>query len=185
MNAIVAFSRAVDFAARKHADQRRKGATAEPYINHPIEVARMLAEATDGNDLDLVIAGLLHDILEDTATGRPELEALFGRVVAELVAEVSDDKSLPQAQRKQLQILHTPQKSVRAKLIKIADKTSNIRGIVTGPPVDWTLERKHDYFTWSLAVIVGCRGINSRLESLFDEAYHSGLAQLGQHSPGA
>ncbi len=60
-NAILTLTKALNFAARKHTDQRRKGEREEPYINHLAEVARLLADATDGDDLDLVLAGLLHD----------------------------------------------------------------------------------------------------------------------------
>lgn len=79
MNGIIGISRALDFAARKHAHQRRKGLKAEPYINHLTEVALHLAEASDGNDPQLVMAGLLHDTIEDTETTRDELAAAFGK----------------------------------------------------------------------------------------------------------
>ena len=115
---IVQFARALDFAARKHAHQRRKGELEEPYINHLAEVTQMLAAATEGRDTVLVVAGLLHDTIEDTETTFDELEARFGREVADLVAEVSDDKSLRKAERKRLQIEKTPTKSDRAKMIK-------------------------------------------------------------------
>ena len=64
--AVVDLMRALDFAARKHGDQRRKGAAAEPYINHLTEVARLVAEATEGKDTPSVVAALLHDTIEDT-----------------------------------------------------------------------------------------------------------------------
>ena len=178
LNAVVALCRALDFAARKHIDQRRKGARAEPYLNHLAEVARLLAEATGGDDPALVIAGLLHDTLEDTATSRAELVAAFGTDVADLVAEVSDDKSLASAERKRLQIEHAASRSARAKLIKIADKTSNLRGIATSPPADWSSARKRTYFEWAVAVVAGCRGVNPRLEGWFDDAYRTGVAAL-------
>src|SRR5262249_11951927 len=91
-NPVLLFARALDFAARKHAHQRRKGELAEPYVNHLSDVARLLAEATNGEDATLVVAGLLHDTLEDTETTFDELGKEFGREVADLVAEVTDDK---------------------------------------------------------------------------------------------
>jgi len=161
---------ALDFAARKHAGQRRKGVTAEPYLNHLAEVAQLLAEATAGEDPILVAGGLLHDSIEDTGTTHAELVAAFGVEVADLVREVTDDKALPKAERKRLQILHAPHKSSRAKLLKLADKTSNLRALLASPPVDWPLVRQQEYFDWAAAVVAGCRGLNASLEARFDAA---------------
>ena len=135
---IVLLARAADYAARQHIAQRRKGERAEPYINHLTEVAALLAEATDGADVVLLAGGLLHDTLEDTDATYEDLEQRFGPEVAALVAEVTDDKSLPKEERKRLQIDKTPSKSRRAKLLKIADKTSNLRSMVNSPPKGWT-----------------------------------------------
>ncbi len=92
---IVQFARALDFAARKHAHQRRKGELEEPYINHLAEVTQMLAAATEGRDTVLVVAGLLPDTIEDTETTFDELEARFGREVADLsgVSAFETDRS--------------------------------------------------------------------------------------------
>jgi (p)ppGpp synthase/HD superfamily hydrolase len=122
-------TRAAEFAARQHVGQRRKGAAQEPYINHLSEVAYLLAETTEEPDAVLVAAGWLHDTLEDTSTTKAELEASFGPHVAEIVTEVTDDKSLPKHQRKQ----HAAEKSRSARLIKIADKTSNLRSLASSP----------------------------------------------------
>ena len=130
---LVQLARAADYAARQHIAQRRKGERAEPYVNHLIEVAALLAEATAGDDVVLLMGGLLHDTLEDTDTTYEDLEQRFGAEVAALVAEVTDDKSLPKEERKRLQITKTPGKSRRAKLLKIADKTSNLRGLMHKP----------------------------------------------------
>jgi (p)ppGpp synthase/HD superfamily hydrolase len=161
---------AADFAAKRHANQRRKGAAGEPYINHLAEVAMLLAGATGGNDAALVAAGFLHDTLEDTPTEYEELAALFGSDVADLVAAVTDDKSLPKAERKRLQVEHTPKKSVRARLLKLADKISNVRSLATSPPADWDVARALDYVDWAEGVAAGCRGLNATLEHLFDAA---------------
>jgi (p)ppGpp synthase/HD superfamily hydrolase len=132
---------AADFAARRHAGQRRKGVAGEPYVNHLLEVAALLAEATGGNDAALVAAALLHDTLEDTATEYEELDARFGPEIAALVAAVTDDKSLPKAERKRRQIASARAASARAKLLKIADKTSNVRALVVSPPTNWDVAR--------------------------------------------
>src|SRR5271167_1819859 len=90
----VAVLKAADAAARWHVHQRRKGAAQEPYINHPLEVAALVAEATDGNDPNLVTAALLHDVMEDCKVPYSQIVDTFGTDVADLVAEVTDDKTL-------------------------------------------------------------------------------------------
>ena len=175
-----AIARAFDFAARKHAGQRRKGQAAEPYVNHLAEVARLVAEATGGEDTVVVLGALLHDTIEDTGTTAAELKQEFGADVAALVAEVTDDKALPKAERKRLQVEKAPHKSARAKMIKLADKTSNLRSIAASPPVEWDWERQRDYFEWAGRVADGCRGVNPQLERWFDEARANGIAALGR-----
>lgn len=179
-NPTIDLMRALDFAARKHAGQTRKGAAAGPYINHLAEVADLLARATDGADPVVVLGGLLHDTLEDTATTRAELEDAFGAEVAALVAEVSDDKSLPKSERKRRQVEHAPNLSTRAKMLKLADKTSNVAAIASDPPTDWDSARRLEYVHWAQAVIVHCRGVNQRLEAGFDEACAATLAAIGE-----
>jgi (p)ppGpp synthase/HD superfamily hydrolase len=176
---LVLLARAADYAARQHIAQRRKGARAEPYVNHLIEVAALLAEATDGSDVVLLMGGLLHDTLEDTDATYDDLVERFGPEVASLVAEVTDDKSLPKEERKRLQITKTPAKSRRAKLLKIADKTSNLRGLVASPPVGWTEARLRDYVVWANDVVQSCRGLNPRLEAAFDEAHAKASRHFG------
>ena len=176
---LVLLAQAADFAARRHAGQRRKGEDGEPYINHLAEVAALLAEATGGEDIVLVLAGYLHDTLEDTETTYQEVSERFGPEVAAIVAEVTDDKSLPQKERKRLQVETTPKKSWRAKLLKIADKTSNLRGLVASPPKDWTAERLRDYVDWAEQVVRSCRGLNATLEVAFDAAHEAARKRYG------
>lgn len=172
---VLLITRALDFAARKHVDQRRKGLAAEPYINHLAEVARLLAEATDGADANLVAAGLLHDTIEDQGVRYEELVEAFDQDVADLVREVTDDKTLEKAERKRLQVEHAPHKSERARMLKIADKTSNLRAIRNSPPADWSEERKREYFDWAGRVVAGCRGVSAYLEAEFDAAWQRGV----------
>jgi (p)ppGpp synthase/HD superfamily hydrolase len=179
-NAVLLFARALDFAARKHVHQRRKGELAEPYVNHLSDVARLLAAATNGEDITVVIAGLLHDTLEDTETTFGELAKEFSQEVAELVAEVTDDKSLSKAERKRLQIETAPHKSVRARLIKLADKTSNLHSLISSPPKDWSAERIRDYIDWAGKVVAGCRGVSPYLEAEFDRARRRAKAAVRQ-----
>src|SRR5262249_2396266 len=92
---LVTILQALHFAASKHRDQRRKGAEASPYINHPIEVAELLARVGAVTDIVTLQAAILHDTLEDTQTSAAELNAVFGPEVREVVAEITDDKQLP------------------------------------------------------------------------------------------
>jgi guanosine-3',5'-bis(diphosphate) 3'-pyrophosphohydrolase len=158
---------AASFAAQKHREQRRKDVDATPYINHPLEVARILTEAGI-EDTDVLVAAILHDTIEDTETTAEELTAAFGERVCALVLEVTDDKSLPKAERKRLQVLNAPKKSDGAKMIKLADKIANLRDIKNSPP-KWSVERKAAYFTFAEEVVAGCRGVSARLELAFDQ----------------
>lgn len=162
---------AARFAAEKHAPQRRKGVAGEPYVNHLIEVAQLIAASSDVLDTHLVMAGLLHDTIEDCGVTFQELEQQFGQDVANLVAEVTDDKSLPKARRKALQVENAPKKSVRAQVIKLADKISNLRSMLDSPPADWDLERRRQYFEWAHQVVSGLKQPNPLLKAEFDAIY--------------
>jgi GTP diphosphokinase / guanosine-3',5'-bis(diphosphate) 3'-diphosphatase len=167
-------TRAFDFACRKHAKQRRKGEGAEPYVNHLAEVADLVAQATEGKDADLVIAALLHDTVEDQDVKREELVALFGEDVARIVLEVTDDKTLDKDVRKRLQVEHAAHISRQARILKIADKTSNLRSIQHSPP-PWPASRKRRYFAWAQAVVSQARGVNPWIEAAFDREYEAAL----------
>lgn len=160
---------AADYAARKHRSQRRKGADGDPYINHPLQVAKMLAEVGGINDVEILTAALLHDVVEDTETSPDEIEEIFGARVRSLVMEVTDDKSLPKAERKRKQVEHAPHLSDAAKQIKIADKYSNISDIMHNPPDGWSDERKAEYIEWGAQVFAGLRGVNKKLDEALDE----------------
>jgi GTP diphosphokinase / guanosine-3',5'-bis(diphosphate) 3'-diphosphatase len=162
---------AAAFAAHKHRDQRRKDAAASPYINHPIALANILANEGGITDATVIVAALLHDTVEDTETAPAELRQLFGEEVARVVMEVTDDKSLPKAQRKRLQIEHAAHISARAKLVKMADKIANLRDIATSPPKDWTLQRRREYFDWAKQVVDGLGDVSRLLRAAFDAAY--------------
>jgi (p)ppGpp synthase/HD superfamily hydrolase len=167
---VLLMARAWNFSAKRHAKQRRKGDAQEPYVNHLAEVAELVATATEGRDANLVAAAVLHDTVEDTATLPGELASIFNADVAALVAEVTDDKRLDKAERKKLQVEHAAAISPRAKILKLADKTSNLRSLVKSPPAGWSLERRREYLAWANDVAQGLRGANPWLEARFDEA---------------
>jgi (p)ppGpp synthase/HD superfamily hydrolase len=161
--------RALSFAARKHRDQRRKGSARAPYINHLIDVARLLADIGGVSETSLLVAAILHDAVEDTETSRAEIEREFGQEVASIVAEVTDDKSLPKDERKRRQIEHAPMMSAAAKQLKIADKISNVGELAPDEPPDWSPERRRENLAWAQQVESGFRGTNAALERRFDE----------------
>ncbi len=170
--------RAACFAAEKHRHQQRKGAESTPYINHPLEVARLLSDEGSVTDPEVIAAALLHDTIEDTETTAQELRDRFGARVADLVLEVTDDKSLSRDLRKQLQILHASRKTTGAALVKLADKIANVRDIVDRPPSNWTLERRLEYLDWAQRVVQGLPAVSSVLEALFEQECRRAADQL-------
>ena len=162
---------ALAFAAHKHRDQRRKDLEASPYINHPITLANILCNEGHITDIGVICAALLHDTVEDTDTSAEELEQEFGGAIRNIVMEVTDDKTLDKAVRKQHQIEHAVHISDRAKLVKLADKISNLRDMVSNPPAEWDLHRRREYFDWAKAVVDQLRGVHGPLEAVFDQAY--------------
>ncbi|MBR0949391.1 HD domain-containing protein [Bradyrhizobium canariense] len=178
LSAVRLISKAAHLAARRHNGMARKGRGNEPYINHLAEVANLLAAATDGADAELVAAGWLHDAIEDTDTTREELAQKFSERVASLVVECTDDMSLPKAERRRRQVIDAPKKSAGARLIKIADKISNIgAGIHSGPTAE---ERDDltDYVDWAEQVVAGCRGADGWLDTTFDDMVLTARASL-------
>ena len=167
--AVRLISEAAELAARRHNGMARKGRGNEPYINHLAEVANLLALVTDGADAGLVAAGWLHDTIEDTETTREELAEKFSERVAALVVEVTDDMSLPKGERRARQIVDAPHKSPGARLIKIADKVSNIRARILPAPSRAERDDLIDYVDWAEKVVAGCRGGNALLDRTFDE----------------
>lgn len=182
-NTYMKIFKALEFAAERHKNQFRKGEVKIPYINHPINVVTLLAEFNE-TDQNLLTAAALHDVIEDTTEGKNEIDDIskviknqFGNKVLNIVLEVSDDKSLPYQERKQLQIKNTPSLSLEGKKLKISDKICNINDMMKYPPTNWSKERKITYLEWATKVIEGARGVNTAMENHFDKiiqnAYNS------------
>ena len=169
---------AINFAAYKHKDQRRKGTNAEPYINHPLEVANLLTDVAVVYDIDILQAAILHDTIEDTETTRKELYKRFGKNVTDYVIELTDDKSLPKQERKWLQIVNAPHKSKGAKLIKLADKICNVADVMNDPPTQWSLEERKEYFNWAEQVVNSLYCENSVLVRLFEKRMREAREKL-------
>lgn len=160
--------RALHFASEKHVHQRRKGEDRIPYINHPIAVTEILWTVGEVREPVILAAALLHDTIEDTETSPEELKSHFGEAVLRLVLEMTDDKSLPKRQRKQLQVDHACELSHGARLIKLADKAHNIQSLMDSPPSGWSDEWKRSYMLWAREVVEGLRGTHDGLEQHFD-----------------
>ena len=161
-------TRALMYAAEAHANQRRKGAAQEPYLNHLVEVLDLVTRATGGDDTDLLVAALLHDIIEDTPITVEELQAAFGERVTKIVVENSDDMSLPKDERRRQRIAAMAHKSIDARIVKTADVISNLRAIGESPPAGWTAERKLSYLDGCRHLIDEGRGANTAIEEMFD-----------------
>lgn len=181
--------KALDFAAARHKNQFRKGEDRAPFINHPIQVANLLANEAGEKDPVLLAAAILHDVIEDTVNSasekkalEEEITAIFGAEVLNLTLEVTDDKSLVKSERKRLQVEQASHKSVRARKLKIADKILNIRDIMMFPPVGWPIERIIEYFDWAESVVSGLRGVNPLLDEMFDVTLRNARKKYRQKS---
>ena len=159
---------AASFAAEKHRKQLRKGVDSTPYINHPLEVAERLVRIGGIEDAEVLAAALLHDTIEDTETTAEELAAEFGARVAAIVVELSDDKLLMKDARKAQEIERAPHLSPQAKLIKLADKTCNVRDTLDNPP-NWSRQRKLDYLDFAETIIARLGPVHEGLERGFAE----------------
>jgi len=181
MDDISLILKALEFAAGRHRAQFRKGVDRSPYINHPIQVAHVLANEGGEKDPVLITATILHDVIEDTVRTKKEkkqlieqIREIFGEEVLSITLEVTDDKSLCKKERKRMQIVHAPKLSEKAKKLKLADKTMNVRDITAHPPEIWPLKRIRKYLDWSEKVVAGLRGVNKKLEDNFDESLKAG-----------
>src|SRR5258707_12293654 len=107
--------------------------------------------------------------MEDTGTRCEEPVQKIGERVGALVREVTEDMTSPKPESRQKQIVDAPRKSPGAKLIKIADKSSNIRARILPQPNQDERDDLIDYVGWAEKVVAGCRGVNAALDRMFDE----------------
>jgi len=174
--------KATNFAAIAHKNQRRKDANKTPYINHPIEVAHLLSLAGVSSP-EILCAALLHDVVEDCGITLEEINKEFGLIVANIVALVSDNKSLSKVTRKKLQVEHMIEMSRSCRytngtdvhtcaiLVKLADKYSNCKGLLDNPPSFWSREEIIGYAVWSYAIVSKVRGLSTYMDNLFAELF--------------
>ncbi len=175
IEALADLFKALSFAAYAHRAQTRKG-SGEPYVNHLIEVARLLAELGDVDDVDVLRAAVLHDVVEDTEVTADDVERTFGARVRVLVDAVTDDNRLPKAERKRLQIEHMRDAPDDVRLIKLADHCSNVATL----PESWPTARQTEYLDWSERVVAACAGANAELEREHAERLKAARAALAR-----
>lgn len=179
MSDLARLARAYRLAARAHLAQRRRGSGDVPYINHPIEVAHLVAEA--GGGVDVVVAAVLHDVVEDSAVSLAEIRAEFGDRVGDLVEALTnppDWDELPKREMKARQAEHVRAARDEVKLVKIADQTSNVHDIGREPGA-WEPGSAREYLAGSGQVVDACRGASACLERRFDDAVARARAALG------
>lgn len=159
---------AYNFAAVAHKDQKRK--TGEPYIIHPIAVARIVAEEM-GLGANPVMAAFLHDVIEDCPYTIDDIRERFGDDVAFLVGVVTKQKKAKYDKSKQVdnfrQILSSVQFDVRAILVKLADRLHNMRTLSSmRPDKQMKIASETDYFYAPLANRLGLYNVKTELENL-------------------
>jgi guanosine-3',5'-bis(diphosphate) 3'-pyrophosphohydrolase len=146
--------KAIEFAATRHAGQTRqhaKGAAPLPYIVHPVGVASLLVDHTNVGE-DVLVAAILHDVVEDTTTTIEEIEQVFGPTVAGVVAELTDPPGVTGREADASQLARAPTMSWSARLIKLADKTYNVRDLRLNPP-GWKLASRLGYLGHCIEVV--------------------------------
>lgn len=154
-------SKALLFASKSHSQQRRK-CDNSPYVEHLIEVMDLLANIGEIMDEDIIIAGILHDIIEDTKVTESELKINFGSRVSSMVMALTDDKTQPLSNRRNRALEKLSSTPGSVKTIKLADACANVSSI----PASWTEDRLAEYFLWLDQVTLECRGVN---EALYNE----------------
>lgn len=165
-NALKTLFRTIHFAAMKHRHQTRKNPQQTPYINHPLAVARILAES-GVRDLATLQAALLHDTLEDTEATRAELAAIFGSKVADLVHRLTDEEGLRPLHQKFRQLRRVKSLPLQSKLVRIADKIHNVWDLMRHGIPGWSQSKTERYVAWACEMVEALRGTHAALEQRF------------------
>jgi (p)ppGpp synthase/HD superfamily hydrolase len=168
--------RAAEEASLWHVEDKHKDGA--PFINHLIEVAALVTTATEGRDPYLAAAAFLHDAVEKANIGPGQIRNIFGEAVCALVLEVTDEPGLTKDEQRHQQIETAAQKSTKAKMLKLADKTSNLRALARAGAGQ---DDARDYAQWAEAVANELTGTDPRLE----EQFHQALSLLRRRIEGA
>lgn len=121
----------------------------------------------------MLAAALLHDTIEGTRSTKEEICCRFGKRVASIVMELTDDKSLPKHRREELQVEYAPLLSIDAALVKVADKIYNLRDLIHCRPEGWLRQQIAENFEWAKEVVNSLPPFPSVLRSTFAAAYGS------------
>jgi len=159
------FDRALTFATEKHKGQTRFN-SGEPYINHPIAVAAIVKKYPHNNEM--LVAGYLHDTLEDTNTTYEEIEKEFGKKVADLVLELTNDEAQMNAKGKAEYLLDKMNRmSTEALIIKLADRLHNVSDFDTAKP-KWRTKYKLQTET----ILDGLKNLNATQQKLVKDIHN-------------
>jgi guanosine-3',5'-bis(diphosphate) 3'-pyrophosphohydrolase len=161
--------KARDFAASAHLGQVR-GDGVTPYIEHPIAVSDILKNEVRVTDEEVLVAAVLHDVLEDTSVTYAALLLLFGQRVADMVKEVTDPKDLTKEQQRECQLTHAITLSPGAATVKLADKLANFRDLFAAPPLNKTAAEKNAWISRAITLAkVVCTKVPPVLFRLFEK----------------
>lgn len=174
------YSRALTFATIAHQNQRRK-VNNIPYIIHPIGVSNYAVNIGKIEDINIVVACLLHDTVEDTSVTIDDIEAHFGKKIKTIVEQVTDDKNLTQVERKRQQVINVKHKTNEAKIVKMCDTIYNLKDLIENPI--WCIERVQGYFVWKYLIMQECKGINTYLEKELNKIFKMKLVKEGNEYP--
>ncbi len=162
-------------AAEAHARQLRRGQAGVVYVDHPCEVADLVAR--DGGTESDVIAALLHYLVNEEALGLDEIERQFGAEVATLTAGLVRDPRWADLDLKARKAAHLERQPAAVKRIKIADQTCNLRDLARDPQA-WDVARARAYVAGATRVVAAIREASPTLAAKFDDARDRALAAL-------
>jgi len=168
----IPFMESLEFAAYRHRFDKTKND--EPYINHIIDVCRLITVVGEENDEEVLVAAALHDTVEKTGTKASDINFQFGEKVFQLVLEVTDHSTGNDTDKFNQQLQRVESLSKKARLIKLADKISNVKSLLSFPPAGWDLEKRSLYINWADRIIQALRGTNEKLEAFYDELIAEG-----------
>ena len=175
--------KAADFAASHHAGQFRLGGQV-PYINHPLNVCKILADEGGVEAPSILSSALLHDILEDTDVTEEFLAKVFGQEICSIVVELTNDLSLSKLGRKEEQIRRAATYSQSAAIVRAGDQISNLRSVISSPPPNWSPGRCSAYIQWMKRVASAMTSLPEPLRSLHAQALQDAEAMFGSDSKG-
>jgi len=155
------YAEAVLFTVRKHATQTRRDGS--PYVAHPLRVAESLRSIGGIEDMNVILAGLMHDLIEDTECEWATIAKRFGEPVADLVAILSGDMRLPKVQRREEVVDRIRAAPTEAKAVRLADRLDNLADMK-----GFSESRRKEYIRDSWKILEACAGANPGLEKALE-----------------